>query len=91
MSQITETQNSTEKRSIRKIHGVKDCHSEIVLSEEWSYEMIPAVRLMKVTSITENRDMAYLLRDSMFKVCRHYKNAIQVEKVLITKNAHKKV
>lgn len=78
--QNTDTQNGTEKRSIKKIQGVKDCHSEIVLSEERSFEMIPSVRLRKVTSITENKDMAYLFGGSMLKVCRHYKSATQVEK-----------
>lgn len=35
---------------------------------------------MKVSSIIEDRDMAYLLRDSMLEVCRHYRSAVQVEK-----------
>lgn len=89
MGENTQTQNGTEKRSIKKIQGLKDWHSEIVLGDEWSFEMTPSVRLMKVTGITENRDLAYLLRDSTLKVCRHYKSAIQVEKKP-TKNAHKK-
>lgn len=38
MCQNTETWNGTEKRSIKKIQGVKDCHSEIILSEEWSFD-----------------------------------------------------